>query len=343
MLIETGQGFFGRRPTAIGIAPQDLVQARRATAQRFAIGKRPPVQPLRHDLDPPSHAEVLNADFTQRQIEVLKHDVEESLGQPIAVGLTPQTVYGEGSMQCQGVETAIERVGNAAGVEQPRPTRLLRYAHVEGSGKLVFGTLATEHDPAPSGHGRRLTPNDHHDMLCTVFLRNPSPTPESVMRRFASSALAGVILVPALMALGACDAQFNQRGFVPTPGSTEKLEVGAQSREDVVRLIGSPSAVSTFNPNVWYFISETQESYAFLKPEITQQKVIQITFNDSGRVAAIKNYDLAEARDIVMVQRITPTSGKELTVLEQVMGNVGKFNPASKNPGNPGAPTGGGT
>lgn len=162
------------------------------------------------------------------------------------------------------------------------------------------------------------------------------------MRRFASSALAGALLVPALMALGGCDPHFNQRGFVPTPGSTEKLEVGTQSREDVVRLIGSPSAVSTFNPNVWYFISETQESYAFLKPEITQQKVIQITFNDSGRVAAIKNYDLAEARDIVMVQRITPTSGKELTVLEQIMGNVGKFNPASKNPGNPGAPTGAG-
>lgn len=162
------------------------------------------------------------------------------------------------------------------------------------------------------------------------------------MRRFASSAFAGALLVPALMALGGCDPHFNQRGFVPTPGSTEKLEVGTQSREDVVRLIGSPSAVSTFNPNVWYFISETQESYAFLKPDITQQKVIQITFNDSGRVAAIKNYDLAEARDIVMVQRITPTSGKELTVLEQIMGNVGKFNPASKNPGNPGAPTGAG-
>jgi outer membrane protein assembly factor BamE (lipoprotein component of BamABCDE complex) len=162
------------------------------------------------------------------------------------------------------------------------------------------------------------------------------------MRRFVSSALAGALIIPALAVLGGCDPQFNQRGFVPTPGSTEKLEVGAQSREDVVRLIGSPSAVSTFNPNVWYFISETQESFAFLKPEITQQKVIQITFNDSGRVSAIKTYDLAQAQDIVMVQRITPTSGKELTVLEQVLGNVGKFNPASKQGANPGAPTGGG-
>ena len=81
------------------------------------------------------------------------------------------------------------------------------------------------------------------------------------MRRIASCALAGALLIPAL---AGCEGHFFQRGFVATPGSVEKLEVGAQSREDVVRLIGTPSAVSTFNPNVWYFISETQEAFAFL-------------------------------------------------------------------------------
>ncbi len=161
------------------------------------------------------------------------------------------------------------------------------------------------------------------------------------MRRTASLALAGALLAPALVTLAACDPHFNQRGFAATPGSVEKLEAGSQSREDVIRLVGSPSAVSTFNPNIWYYISETQEGYAFLKPEITQQKVIQITFNESGRVDAIKNYDLKDAQDIAMVKRITPTSGKELTVLEQILGNVGKFNPANKSGTNPGAPTGG--
>ena len=154
------------------------------------------------------------------------------------------------------------------------------------------------------------------------------------MRRIASFALAGALLAPLLVALPGCDPNFNQRGFAPTPGSVEKLEVGTQSREDVIRLVGSPSAVSTF--------SETQESFAFLKPVITEQKVIQVTFNDSGRIAGIKNYDLAEAENIAMVQRITPTSGKELTVLEQILGNVGKFNPAGKNPTNQGASTSGG-
>ena len=160
------------------------------------------------------------------------------------------------------------------------------------------------------------------------------------MRRTAPLALSGALVLAAL-ALGGCENTVDLRGFAATPGSIEKLEVGAQSREDVVRLIGSPSAVATFNPNIWYYISETQEYWAYTKPRISAQKVIQVTFNESGRIEAIKNYDLKDAQNIQMVQRITPTSGKELTILEQVLGNVGRFT-GPKQTSNPGAPTGGG-
>ena len=129
-------------------------------------------------------------------------------------------------------------------------------------------------------------------------------------------------------------------GFAPTPGSVDKLEIGAQSRDDVVRLIGSPSAVSTFNPNVWYYISQKQESWAFMKPEIVDQHVMQLTFNETGRLDAVKKYDQSDAEDITMVSRITPTAGKELTILEQILGNVGRFSTPKQS--NPGAPTSGG-
>ena len=158
------------------------------------------------------------------------------------------------------------------------------------------------------------------------------------MRRTVPIVFAGAVCGTLL--LGGCANIVNQRGFAPTPGSVEKLEIGAQSRDDVVRLIGSPSTVSTFNPSIWYYISQKQENFAFLKPEITQQNVMQLTFNDTGRLQAIKKYDLNDAEDISMVSRITPTAGKELTVLEQLLGNVGKFS-GPRQESNPGAPTGG--
>lgn len=159
------------------------------------------------------------------------------------------------------------------------------------------------------------------------------------MRRTVPSVLSSAIL--ASLVLGGCDSIVDQRGFAPTPGSVEKLEIGAQSREDVIRLIGTPSSVGTFNPNTWYYISQRQEAYAFFKPHVLEQKVIQLAFNEAGRLQSIKNYDLTDGKDIDMVSRITPTAGKELTVLEQVLGNVGKFSGPKKET-NPGAPTGGG-
>jgi len=164
-------------------------------------------------------------------------------------------------------------------------------------------------------------------------------TKNQSMRRAVPFALAPL----ALALVAACDNVSTIRGFSPSPGSVDKLEVNTQSREDVQRLIGSPSAVATFNPNVWYYISEKQEYWGPKRPWISEQNVIQITFNDSGRISSLKYYDLEDAKEITMVARITPTSGKELTVLEQLLGNIGKFTgPAKQTGGSPGAPTGGG-
>ena len=109
------------------------------------------------------------------------------------------------------------------------------------------------------------------------------------MRRTVPLALLGTM---AALALQGCDSIIDYRGFAPTPGSVEKLEAGTQSREDVIRLIGTPTAVATFNPNVWYYISQTQDTYAFFAPAITEQKVMQLNFDDAGRLKTIKNYDL---------------------------------------------------
>ena len=159
------------------------------------------------------------------------------------------------------------------------------------------------------------------------------------MRRTVSLGMFPLAL--AIVMLAACDNIADLRGFAPTPGTVDKLEVGTQSREDVQRLVGSPSSVATFNPNVWYYISEKQEYWGPSRPWISEQSVIQITFNESGRVQNIKYFDLKDAQNITMVARITPTSGKELTVLEQILGNVGKFS-GPRQQGNPGAPTTGG-
>lgn len=139
------------------------------------------------------------------------------------------------------------------------------------------------------------------------------------IRQIAATTLAVALLTTA------CGQIVDQRGHQPVPGTIEKLEVGAQGRDDVLRLMGSPSTVATFGDEVWYYISSRNESTAFLAPRVLEQRVVAISFDGGGRVREIKQYGSKDGREVDMVARKTPTSGKELTIVEQLLSNVGKF------------------
>ena len=66
------------------------------------------------------------------------------------------------------------------------------------------------------------------------------------------------------------------------------------------------------------------------EPDILDQKVVAISFDDAGRVKNIRTYGLEDAREIEPVARTTPTGGREITVLEQLVGNLGRFSGKEK-------------
>jgi outer membrane protein assembly factor BamE (lipoprotein component of BamABCDE complex) len=127
------------------------------------------------------------------------------------------------------------------------------------------------------------------------------------------------------LALAACTPRIDTRGHVATPGTVEKLEVGKQTRDDVVQLLGSPSTTATFDDETWYYISQRTETLAFYAPETIDQKVLALKFDKAGVLKDMQTYTLKDGKAIAMVDRKTPTAGKELTLIEQVFGNVGKF------------------
>ena len=83
--------------------------------------------------------------------------------------------------------------------------------------------------------------------------------------------------------------------------------------------------MSTFEDNTWYYVGQKSEQLAFLKPEVIERKVLVISFDETGLVGETKTYTLADAREIDPVGRETPTEGRDLTILQQLFGNIGRF------------------
>ena len=126
------------------------------------------------------------------------------------------------------------------------------------------------------------------------------------------------------MVLAGCATTVDQVGYVPTSDALSSIQPG-QSKSEVVKRLGSPTSLSAFDDQTWYYISRKTESVAFFEPKVLDQHVVAIEFDKAGRVTAVHTHDLADGRDISPVDRVTPTSGREMTVLQQLLGNVGRF------------------
>lgn len=123
----------------------------------------------------------------------------------------------------------------------------------------------------------------------------------------------------------ACGTGVQVRGNTPEPEDVAVIEPGVHSRQDIVDLLGSPSTVSTFQDRKWYYIGQKTQQFAFSRPEVLDRSVLVVTFDDAGYVDQTISYTLADGRQIDPVERITPTEGKELTLLQQFFGNIGRF------------------
>jgi len=127
-------------------------------------------------------------------------------------------------------------------------------------------------------------------------------------------------------ALGACQSTIDVRGFVPDDENLSQIKVGQQKKEDVRELLGTPSTIGIFGDETWLYISRRTETYAFLEPKVLEQKVVAINFDETGSVSNVQRLEFADGKVVQHVARVTPSPGKELSFLEQLLGNVGKFN-----------------
>lgn len=132
----------------------------------------------------------------------------------------------------------------------------------------------------------------------------------------------------ALVALGVagCSPQVTNQGHRLDPETLAAIQPGVSSREQVYRQLGSPSSVGTFDRERWYYISQRIEQMSFYQREVTNQDVVTIEFDNSGIVSDVRTRDLSAALAVEPSPDATRTLGNELTLLQQLLGNVGRFN-----------------
>jgi outer membrane protein assembly factor BamE (lipoprotein component of BamABCDE complex) len=136
----------------------------------------------------------------------------------------------------------------------------------------------------------------------------------------------------AFATISACVKNTELVGYTFKNKNIEQIKVGQTSRNYVNNTLGTPSVTSTYGEDTWYYISAEYETIAFFKPRIKKQQVVAISFDENNKVSDIKEYSEKDANNINISSDLTATEGRNVGIIGELLGNVGRFNST------PGAP-----
>ncbi|ESQ82892.1 hypothetical protein AEAC466_15390 [Asticcacaulis sp. AC466] len=151
-----------------------------------------------------------------------------------------------------------------------------------------------------------------------------------------SLVIAGVSAL-ALM-VQACAPTMTHHGYLSHDAKpSTDIKVG-DTQAVVLDKLGAPSQTSIYNPSEWYYIDQTSMKMTYKQSRVTSRSVTVVNFDTGTQtVTAVKTLSLADGRDLTPNPNKTPTRGRSLTALEQVLGTVGHqrlSNDQDRNPGN---------
>jgi outer membrane protein assembly factor BamE (lipoprotein component of BamABCDE complex) len=151
-----------------------------------------------------------------------------------------------------------------------------------------------------------------------------------------ASALALTAFLTAFTLIG-CAPPEDLRGNNPDKKVMDSIKLGVTDKASITALLGSPSSVASFDANTWYYISQKTQNVAFFATRLNDEKVVSISFDKKGIVRKIAYLSMNDHQEIEPNPDKTPAPGREFTILEQLVGNFGRFS-APDSGGNGGGP-----
>jgi len=117
------------------------------------------------------------------------------------------------------------------------------------------------------------------------------------------------------------------RGNKVDPDQLKELVPGTSTKADVTSLIGSPTQKATFDENSWLYITEVTRPRVGRTLGVLDQDVVVLTFDDRGVLTGVKKYTQDDAIPVSVASRTTPSPGTEASFMQQLIGNIGRYNP----------------
>jgi outer membrane protein assembly factor BamE (lipoprotein component of BamABCDE complex) len=96
------------------------------------------------------------------------------------------------------------------------------------------------------------------------------------------------------------------------------------SKEQVTLALGTPDTKSAIGGGAYYYMSTIAvQPMPFLKPEVTERRVVAVYFDNKDHVEKIANYGLQDGKIFDFIKRETPVYSRDQGMLKELFRNIG--------------------
>lgn len=134
-----------------------------------------------------------------------------------------------------------------------------------------------------------------------------------------------ILVLVTILGLAACSPVYRNHGFVPPDTDLAQVVVGETTMDQLPTLIGRPSAQGLLTGSGWYYVGSRWRHYGPREPEEVSREVVAISFNPQGVVSNVERFGLERGRVVTLSRRVTDTSVSEISLIGQILGNLGNF------------------
>ena len=139
-------------------------------------------------------------------------------------------------------------------------------------------------------------------------------------------ALFSALLIAATLNIAGCSDQIDYRGYLPRGTDVQKIHTGL-SKTEVISIMGSPSTTSAVpgSGDTLYYISTVVKTTAIFEPQIIDREIFAIHFDPDQNVTRLAHYGIEDGKIVDFISRNTPTRGSEKTLIQGLLGGLGRF------------------
>ncbi|WP_341235340.1 outer membrane protein assembly factor BamE [uncultured Sulfitobacter sp.] len=147
--------------------------------------------------------------------------------------------------------------------------------------------------------------------------------------RHVTKTLMSAALVSAGLMLGACSPQYKNHGYVPLQEDLDQITIGSDTRDTVTAMAGTPAASGLLDSSSYYYVRSRRRALGFFAPKEIEREVVAISFSANGIVQNVERFGLERGNVIALDRRVTSSSISDKAFIRQLLGNIGRFNPAA--------------